>query len=187
MAKKSKIYTGGGDKGMTSLVGGVRVPKTHLRIEAYGTIDELNSFIGLLMTRLGDDSTLQMLQFIQDKLFLVGGFLATDPEQTDFKMENVAENDILILENAINVIDEDLPRLHTFVMPRGCASSALAHVCRTVCRRAERAIVRLAEKEHVDENIFVFINRLSDYLFVIARKENLLITGEEVFWKNNAK
>jgi cob(I)alamin adenosyltransferase len=187
MAKKSKIYTGGGDKGMTSLVGGARVSKTHLRIEAYGTIDELNSFIGLLITEVEEFSTLEILRFIQGKLFAVGGYLATDAEQTDFKPESVGENDILRLENAINLIDEDLPRLHSFVMPSGCPSSALAHVCRTVCRRAERAIFRLAEKEHVDENIFVFINRLSDLLFVIARSENLLRTGEEVFLDNVIK
>jgi cob(I)alamin adenosyltransferase len=187
MAKKSKIYTGGGDKGMTSLVRGARVSKTHLRIEAYGTIDELNSFIGLLITEIDEDSTLKILQFIQEKLFALGSYLATDTEQTDFKPESVSENDILRLEDTINQIDEDLPRLHSFVIPGGCSSSALAHVCRTVCRRAERAIYRLAEKEHVDENIFIFINRLSDLLFVIARKENLLKTGGEIFLGNGAK
>jgi cob(I)alamin adenosyltransferase len=187
MAKKSKIYTGGGDKGMTSLVGGLRVPKTHLRIEAYGTIDELNAFTGLLMTEIDEHATREILSFIQDKLFVIGAQLATDAEQTDFKIESVGESDIVKLEDAINRIDEELPPLHTFVIPGGCSSVALAHVSRTVCRRAERAIFHLAEKERVDENIFIFINRLSDLLFIIARRENQLKNGGEIFVNNRTK
>jgi cob(I)alamin adenosyltransferase len=186
MAKKSNIYTGGGDKGMTSLVGGLRVPKTHLRLEAYGAIDELNAFLGLLIAEIKEeDDVWRILRFIQDRLFTVGGYLATDGSgQTKAKTESIAERDILKVEEAINRIDEDLPRLHTFVIPGGCPSSALAHVCRTVCRRAERAICRLAEKENVDGNVSVFINRISDLLFVIARRENLLRKGEEIFLDN---
>jgi cob(I)alamin adenosyltransferase len=187
MVKKSKIYTGGGDKGMTSLVGGLRVPKTHLRIDAYGTIDELNAFIGLLVTEIEAFEIYELLHFIQNKLFAVGAYLATDKKQSDFKMESVTESDILRLEDAINRTDDDLPGLHTFVIPGGCPSTALAHVCRTVCRRAERTIFHLAEKENVDENVFIFINRLSDLLFVIARKESLLRNGEEIFLDNAIK
>jgi cob(I)alamin adenosyltransferase len=181
MVKKSKIYTGGGDKGMTSLVGGQRVPKTHLRIEAYGTIDELNAFVGVLITEIKDPATEKILRFIQERLFTVGAYLATDSEQSAFKGESIAADDILYLENAIDLTDEGLPRLHTFVIPGGCPSAAHAHVCRTVCRRAERAVLRLAEKERVDERIFAFINRISDLLFVISRKENLERNGEEIF------
>jgi cob(I)alamin adenosyltransferase len=187
MAKKSNIYTGGGDKGMTSLVGGLKVPKTHLRIDAYGTVDELNAFLGLLLTEIEENATWRILRFIQNKLFAVGAYLATDLEQTEIKIESVADDDILKVEDAINRIDEDLPRLHTFVVPGGCPSTALAHVCRTVCRRAERAIFCLAEKENVDEKVFIFINRISDLLFVIARRESLLRNGEEIFLDNKIK
>ncbi|MDR3253188.1 MAG: cob(I)yrinic acid a,c-diamide adenosyltransferase [Tannerella sp.] len=181
-----KIYTGGGDRGKTSLVGGYRVGKTHPRLEAYGTIDELNSFIGLLITEIDNDTTRDNLLFVQNKLFSVGSYLATDPTKTEYRIESrIDAESILRLEQAIDLIDARLPKMTAFVLPGGSRSAALAHVCRTVCRRAERQIYRLAETEPVEESVTVFINRLSDYLFVAARDECLSKKGEEIFWNNS--
>ncbi|MDR1523746.1 MAG: cob(I)yrinic acid a,c-diamide adenosyltransferase [Tannerella sp.] len=186
--EKSKIYTGGGDKGKTSLVGGFRVSKTHPRLEAYGTIDELNSFIGLLITEVDDREVCELLQFVQSKLFTVGSYLATDPSRTEYKIESQITGDsIKKIEEAIDRTDGRLPKLKSFVLPGGSRSAALAHVCRTVCRRAERNIYRLAETATVEEPVLVFMNRLSDLLFVIARSECLLKNGEEIFWNNTCK
>jgi cob(I)alamin adenosyltransferase len=186
--KKSKIYTGGGDKGTTSLVGGFRVPKTHQRLEAYGTIDELNSFIGLLIEEVEDSDTRELLLFIQSKLFTVGSYLATDPTKTEYKIEShITEDSIKRVEDAIDVIDGDLPKMTAFVLPGGSRSAALAHVCRTVCRRAERNIYRVMEANEVEEPVLVFMNRLSDLLFVIARRECLLKKDEEILWNNSCK
>ncbi len=178
-----KIYTGTGDKGETSLVGGQRVSKAHRRIESYGTIDELNSFIGLLMTALDDTQDLDFLTFVQHKLFTVGSYLATDPQTTELRVQSqVTPESITRIEREIDRIDEELPRMKRFVLPGGCRSASLAHVCRTVCRRAERRIYSLAEESEVEENVLVFINRLSDYLFVLARKECLRHNGKEILW-----
>ena len=186
--EKSKIYTGGGDKGKTSLVGGFRVPKTHPRLEAYGTVDELNSFIGLLIEEVNDGNTRELLRFIQSRLFTVGSYLATDPSKTEYKIEShITDDSIKKIEEAIDLIDSDLPKMTSFVLPGGSRSAALAHVCRTVCRRAERNIYGIAETDEVEEPVLVFINRLSDLLFVIARRECLLIKGEEIFWNNTCK
>lgn len=183
--KKSVIYTGTGDKGTTSLVGGQRVSKAHQRIESYGTVDELNSFIGLLMTSLEDQQDKDFLSFIQHKLFTVGSYLATDQETTDLRIESrVTPESITRIEREIDRIDAALPRLKAFVLPGGCRSASLAHVCRTVCRRAERQIYRLAEEHPVEEPVLVFINRLSDYLFVLARKECVGNNGNEIIWDN---
>ncbi len=180
------MKTGSGDKGKTSLVGGYRVAKTHPRLEAFGTIDELNSFIGLLETEIDDAEIQALLGFVQAKLFEVGSYLATDPSNTMYKTScGIANNSIQKVEEAINRIDSKLPEMKAFVLPGGTRSSALAHVCRTVCRRAERTIFRLTETEKVDANIFVFINRLSDLLFVIARKECVEKKDEEKFWDNH--
>ena len=170
--KKSKLYTGSGDKGTTSLVGGIRVSKAHPRLEAYGTIDELNAFIGLLITETGEKETQKLLLFIQSELFTVGGSLATDPLRNQCQIKScVTDDSIKRIEEAIDRIDSELPALKAFVLPGGTRAAALAHACRTVCRRAERAIFKLAETDEVEENIFVIINRLSDLLFVIARRE----------------
>ena len=186
--EKSKIYTGGGDKGKTSLVGGFRVPKTHPRLEAYGTVDELNSFIGLLIEEVNDSKTRELLLFIQSKLFTVGSYLATDPSKTEYKIESrITDDSIKKIEDAIDLIDRDLPKMTSFVLPGGSRSAALAHVCRTVCRRAERNIYRVTETDEVEEPVLIFMNRLSDLLFVIARKECLLKKGEENFWNNSSK
>ena len=174
---KSLIYTRTGDKGKTSLVGGQRVSKAHCRIESYGTVDELNSFIGLLMAEL------DFLIFVQHKLFTVGSYLATDQTNTELKIESrVTPESITKIEQEIDAIDEKLPKMTNFVLPSGCRSASLAHVCRTVCRRAERRIYTLAEEYEVEEPVLVFINRLSDYFFVLARKECLKNNGKEIIW-----
>jgi len=186
--EKSKLYTGGGDKGKTSLVGGFRVPKSHPRLEAYGTIDELNSFIGLLIEEIDNANMRELLHFIQSKLFTVGSYLATDPSKTEYKIESLITDDsIKRIEDAIDLIDSELPKMTSFVLPGGSRSAALAHVCRTVCRRAERNIYCIAETDDVERQVLVFMNRLSDLLFVIARRECLLKKGEEIFWNNSCK
>ena len=157
--KKSIIYTRTGDKGTTSLVGGQRVSKAHDRIESYGSVDELNSFIGLLITAL------------------------TDEKDTELKIESkVTPESIERIEREIDRLDNELPKMHAFILPGGCRSAALAHVCRTVCRRAERQIYRLAENCPVEEPVLIFMNRLSDYFFVLARKECINNNGKEIIW-----
>ena len=181
--KKSIIYTKTGDKGTTSLVGGQRVSKAHQRIESYGTVDELNSFIGLLITSLEDQGDKDFLSFIQHKLFTIGSYLATDQEKTELKIESkVMPETITRIEHEIDRIDSDLPRMTNFILPGGSRSASLAHVCRTVCRRAERQIYRLAETNPVEEPVLIFMNRLSDYLFVLARKECIQNNGKEIIW-----
>jgi cob(I)alamin adenosyltransferase len=171
--KKISIYTGQGDHGMTSLVGGVRVSKTHPRLEAYGTIDELNSFIGLLITEIEDNRIIGLMQSVQQTLFTVSASLATDTEKTKLKPNSlITDEDIRQLEQGIDLLDDELPELKEFILPGGCRSAALAHVCRTVCRRAERAMCRLNESIPADESALIYINRLSDLLFIIARYEN---------------
>lgn len=183
MVKKSIIYTGTGDRGTTSLVGGQRVSKAHQRIESYGTVDELNSFIGLLITALEDAEDKDFLSFVQHKLFTIGSYLATDQSTTELKIESkVTPESIARIEGEIDRLDSELPRMKAFVLPGGCRSASLAHVCRTVCRRAERQIYRLAETDPVEEPVLVFMNRLSDYLFVLARKECINNNGEEIIW-----
>lgn len=183
--KKSALYTGGGDKGMTSLVGGQRVSKTDQRIESYGTVDELNSFIGLLITELSDTRDIDFLRFIQHKLFTVGSYLATDQEETEFKVESgLTEENIRRIESEIDRLDSDVPKLNKFVLPGGCKSAALGHVCRTVCRRAERQIYRLASTCDIEKPVLVFINRLSDYLFIKSRHECIINHKDEIVWDN---
>ncbi len=181
--KKSLIYTRTGDKGMTSLVGGERVSKTDIRLEAYGTIDELNSHIGLLMAFIGDQDSSSLLYYIQNKLFTVGSYLATDPSFTSFRQESLlSEVSIEKVEEAIDMIDSRLPSLTNFVLPSGTNSASQAHICRCVCRRAERCILQLSEIHDVDEKIVRFVNRLSDYFFVLARKCNVDAGISENFW-----
>lgn len=186
--KKSDIYTRKGDSGSTSLVGGVRVPKTHVRLEAYGTVDELNSHLGLLETYLAEDRDKDLILFIQHKLFSIGSYLATDPDQTEYKPQSkLFAEDIVRLENEIDAIDETLPKMTAFIIPGGSRASAQAHVCRTVCRRAERRIWVLKSDQDIDELITTFINRLSDYLFILSRRLNLLTNRSEVFWNKSCK
>lgn len=183
MATKSGIYTKSGDKGKTSLVGGTRVSKTHIRLDAYGTIDELNSFIGLLICAITDEKDSDFLSFIQHKLFTVGSYLATETEAMPPKAASiVTESDIKRIEEQIDSIDSDLPKLNRFVLPGGSESAARAHICRTICRRGERLVYRVNEEYVVEETVLRFLNRLSDYFFVLARKE-CHRTGKEIFWE----
>ena len=183
MTKKSLIYTRTGDKGKTSLVGGARVKKTHVRLEAYGTMDELNSQLGLLYTYLTEEGDKKLILWVQHKLFSVGSYLATDQSNTALRIESqIADEDIHRLENAIDEADASLPPLKAFVIPGGSRGSAVCQVCRTVCRRAERRILTMAEEHEVTENVSAFVNRLSDYLFVLARKMNLLAETDEIYW-----
>lgn len=183
--KKSLIYTGGGDKGTTSLVGGQRVSKADKRIESYGSVDELNSFIGWLITQVEEDADKSFLSFVQHKLFTIGSYLATDQETTEVRIQShVTPESIQRIESEIDRLDAVLPKMRHFILPGGCPSSAAAHICRTVCRRAERQIYRLAETAPVEEPLLIFINRLSDYFFVLARKECILHNGDEIIWDN---
>lgn len=186
--KRSIIYTKTGDKGTTSLVGGMRVPKTHVRLEAYGTIDELNSHLGLLETYLTDEADKKIVFRVQNKLFSVGSYLATDQSQTELRMESrIEDEDIELLECAIDTIDNELPPLNDFILPGGNRGAALCHICRTVCRRAERRILVLAEECEIDPRVTAFVNRLSDYLFILARKLNHLTNTDEIFWNKSCK
>lgn len=177
-----KIYTKTGDKGLTSLIGGTRVPKFHLRIECYGTIDELNSYIGLVMCQPIDLHYQQMLKEIQDRLFTVGASLAADPEKSKMKIPDLLESDILLLETEMDVMNEELPELKHFVLPGGNSTVSYCHIARCICRRAERLTVHLATESFVDEKMTVYLNRLSDYLFVLARKLNMDFNNEENIW-----
>ena len=178
-----KVYTKTGDKGTTSLIGGERVAKCDCRVEAYGTVDELNSQLGLLYTYLTADEDKKLILWVQHKLFSVGSYLATDQTNTTLRIESqIADEDIQRLERAIDEADAMLPPLKAFVIPGGARGSAVCHVCRTVCRRAERRILAMAEEHEVTENVSAFVNRLSDYLFVLARKMNLLAETDEIYW-----
>lgn len=177
---KSIVYTKTGDKGTTALVGGTRVPKTHIRLEAYGTVDELNSFVGLLREQIKDSIILDHLAFIQHKLFSVGGYLAAEEEYAD-TIPSITEEDVLRLEQEMDRIDELIPRLNRFVLPGGSESSARAHICRAVCRRAERRIYDVSLQYPINDSILRFVNRLSDFFFMVARYE-CVKKGEEIFW-----
>lgn len=185
--KKSLVYTRTGDTGATSLVGGKRVKKNDIRIEAYGSVDELNSNLGLLAT----SSTLkaeqvELLRFVQNKLFNIGAYLATDNPDGDMtQCQGLSAADIERIESMIDSLDAVLPPLNNFVLPAGTRTAAHAHVCRTMCRRCERRIVNISDVTYVDPILLKFINRLSDYLFVLARYTNVSAQIEEMFWDKN--
>jgi cob(I)alamin adenosyltransferase len=164
-----KIYTKTGDKGQTSLIGGTRVPKHHLRIESYGTVDELNSYIGLIRDQQISDYQQSVLKEIQDRLFTIGSILASDPEKSKMKVPDLYLKDIELLEKEIDQMNEVLPELRHFILPGGSTVVSYCHVARCVCRRAERICVHLSEESQVDETVMIYLNRLSDYLFVLAR------------------
>jgi cob(I)alamin adenosyltransferase len=178
-----KIYTKTGDKGETSLIGGVRVPKYHLRIESYGTVDELNSYIGLVKDSLNDESITNQLQEIQDRLFTIGSVLASDPEKSKMKIPDLHEADIELLEKAIDLMNETLPDLTNFILPGGHIAASYCHVARCVCRRAERLVVHLSTETEVPEIVAVYLNRLSDYLFVLSRKIINDAGAKEIAWR----
>ena len=186
--KKSNLYTLTGDKGTTSLVGGLRISKNDPRLEAYGTIDELNAHIGLLRQMGNDPDDDALLLFIQNKLFVVGSYLATDTSFTQLRdASRLHPADIERIENRIDTLDATVPPLHAFLLPGGTAAAAQAHVCRTVCRRAERRIFFLAETTELDPEVLQYMNRLSDYLFVLARKLNFIDGVREKTWQKSCK
>jgi cob(I)alamin adenosyltransferase len=178
----SKIYTKTGDKGTTSLIGGTKVPKSHLRIEAYGTVDELNSYIGLCKDLIADKSVNSILQELQDRLFTIGSSLACDPvKEPKMKIPDLKEDDVLLLEKEIDRMNELLPTMKSFVLPGGHPTISHVHIARCVCRRAERCCVRL--EEETEPVILKYLNRLSDYLFVLARYMSHLLNVQEIPWK----
>lgn len=180
--KKSNLYTRTGDTGRTSLVGSSRTDKDAPRLEAYGTIDELNAHIGLVHARTADPDIRATLLGIQHRLFDLGAYLACPPDGTFTLPVGVSDDDILRLEAAIDTIDSRLPCLNSFVLPGGCVESAATHIARTVARRAERRIVSLSRVESVDPLAIRYVNRLSDYLFALARYENISRGLDEIFW-----
>jgi len=165
-----KIYTKTGDKGFTSLIGGTRVAKYHLRIESYGTVDELNSYIGLIRDQdiAGHDK--EILKQIQDRLFTIGSSLAADPERSKMVIPDLHMQDVELLEKEIDSMNEQLPELRHFILPGGSNAISFCHIARCICRRAERITVELATNSIVDEKVNIYLNRLSDYLFTLARK-----------------
>jgi cob(I)alamin adenosyltransferase len=182
-----KIYTKTGDSGNTGLIGGTRVPKNDIRIEAYGTVDELNAFIGLLASGLEAGQNKVFLKKIQFLLFAVGSHLATDQSQTKLHQSSVIrEENISEIEKEIDRLSENLPPLNYFVLPGDPSASSTAHVCRTITRRAERRILELKQqKSEIDNNILVYINRLSDYFFVLSRYIAINEGFNEFLWKND--
>lgn len=182
-----KIYTKTGDKGTTALLGGVRVSKGNLRLEAYGTVDELNSYIGLLNSFEVNKHHYPVLKNIQDSLFTMGAGLATASGKKIQKAPELVEEDIQLLEMAIDEMEETLPPLQNFILPGGHQEVSFCHIARTVCRRAERNIVTLHEAEGVEEIVIRYLNRLSDFLFVLARKMSKGLGAEEVEWRPRSK
>jgi cob(I)alamin adenosyltransferase len=179
-----KIYTRTGDKGQTSLIGGTRVPKFHPRIEAYGTIDELNSYIGLVRDHLEDEHLRAILLEIQDRLFTAESLIARDPDaEVKIKLPQLEDQDITLLEKEIDRMNENLPDLTSFILPGGHPVVSYCHVARCVCRRAERHTIRLAQVQPVEEIAIRYLNRLSDYLFVLARQTGKDFGANEIPWK----
>ena len=178
-----KIYTKTGDSGQTSLVGGTRVSKTELRIEAYGTVDELNSYVGLLRDQAVNDNRKDILKEIQDRLFTIGSILASEPEQTKKRIPDLHEGDIELLEKEMDKMDENLEPMRFFILPGGHQSVSFGHLARTVCRRAERIVLRLSQETEVNDLVIKYLNRLSDYLFVLCRMMIKELNIEEISWK----
>jgi cob(I)alamin adenosyltransferase len=178
-----KIYTKTGDKGETGLFGGARVPKNHIRVEAYGTVDELNSYIGLLRDLVDTPQYKAVLKDIQDRLFNIGSVLASDPSK-NMITPDIKLSDIQMLENEIDTMENDLPPLKNFILPGGHSTVSFCNIARTVCRRAERMVVALNTNENVTPSVMEYLNRLSDYLFVLGRKIGKDLSAEEVIWKS---
>ena len=191
--KITKVYTRTGDKGMTDLVGGVRISKTDPRIEAYGTTDELSSHLGLLAAMMVNDEhpleeEHQMLVRCQNNLFIIGSYLAIDQSQTPlYDFAKLPGGETTLLEKRIDQLMATLPEKQGFVLPGGTVSAAQCHVCRTVCRRAERRILELAQHAQVDDDIPQYVNRLSDYLFVLAKIINFNAGQSENLWQKTCR
>ena len=182
--KKSNIYTRTGDDGTTSLNGGTRVSKTDVRVEAYGSVDELNAQLGLLVTYLETEADRGVLRKVQNDLFAVGAYLATESGRAEERrMQGVSAADVAWLEQAIDEAEDGLPAWRGFVIPGGSRGAAVCHVCRTVCRRAERRILELAKRVEVRSEVCAYVNRLSDYLFVLSRKLLFIAGKDEIIWK----
>ena len=180
-----KIYTKTGDKGTTSLIGGTKVPKSHLRIEAYGTVDELNSYIGLCKDLLDDEDGKKVLLEVQDRLFTIGSSLACDPEkESKLLIPDLKETDVEWLEKEIDRMNEKMPEMKSFILPGGHPTISHLHIARCICRRAERCCVRIDEThpDH-DSMIIKYLNRLSDYLFVLSRYTGFLSNVHDIPWK----
>lgn len=184
-----KIYTKTGDKGTTALFGGTRVPKHHIRIDSYGTVDELNANIGLLRDQQIDSHSSEILLIIQDSLFTLGSMLATDPKKAMLKngkerlnIPKITTENIEQLEREIDLMNENLPQMTHFILPGGHQTVSVCHICRCVCRRSERLSAALYDLEPFDEHILKYLNRLSDYLFVLARKLSFDLQVDEIKW-----
>ncbi len=177
-----KIYTRKGDEGKTSLIGGTRVSKAHLRIDAYGTIDELNSYIGWIRDIAGKNQYNDVLLNIQDRLFTMGSLLAMDPDSGRMQLPQLSETDVMLLEKEIDSMDSQLPEMKHFILPGGHQAVSVCHVARCVCRRAERMVVLLRESTEIDPLILKYLNRLSDFLFTLARMYGKIYNAEETQW-----
>lgn len=180
-----KIYTKTGDKGSTSLIGGVRVPKNHIRIESYGTVDELNSQLGMVTDLAADEAVTGWIREVQDRLFTLGSELATAPDK-DIKMKlpDLHDSDVTWLEGHIDQMNEILPEMRSFIIPGGNAAASACHVARCICRRAERICVGMeGEGEHIPELAIRYLNRLSDFLFVLARYITHQAGGQDLPWR----
>lgn len=182
----SKIYTKTGDKGETSIFGGKRLLKDDTRIEAYGTVDELNSYIGLIRDNITEEATRELLKKIQDRLFTIGSNLASDPEKK-LITPDIFPADIELLEQQMDEMNQTLPALKHFILPGGHSLVSYCHIARCVCRRAERRVVSLSRQEQVEAIVVRYLNRLSDYLFVLARKLSQDLEVAEVAWKPRSK
>lgn len=180
-----KIYTKKGDRGETSLLGGSRVPKDHLRIESYGTVDELNSHLGLLRDMLKGDYHDELVR-IQNELFDLGSLLALEKGDHKFELKQIDGSQVEWLESEMDRMNEDLEPLKNFILPGGCLPASQAHVARVVCRRAERLLVSLSETEELEDTLIAYLNRLSDYLFVLARHITQSQGGDETIWNSGS-
>ena len=177
-----KIYTKSGDKGTTSLIGGTRVPKYDLRIESYGTVDELSAWIGLIRDQEIDKEIVVNLIEVQDRLFTIESMLACDTDPSKLQIAEIADQDIQFLEQQIDIMTKELPVLKSFLISGGHTIVSYCHIARTVCRRAERLVIRLSEEQNINSLILVYLNRLSDYLFVLSRKIGKDKNAEETHW-----
>ncbi len=178
-----KVYTKTGDKGETSLFGGKRVLKSNVRIEAYGTSDELNAWIGLIRSQKIKENHIKVLVEIQDRIFTLGAQLAADPDKPKLKLPRIEEGDILYLEAEMDSMDTELPPMTKFTLPGGNSIVSYCHLARTVCRRCERLIIELNQTAEVNDLVIKYVNRLSDYLFVLSRKLTAELNAKEEFWE----
>ena len=178
-----KIYTKKGDAGKTQLLGGTKTDKHDDRIEAYGNVDELNAFIGHIHDQKIRESHKEMLLFIQNKLFCIGSMISFDGSKEKIEIPKIHEKDVSRIEKEIDLIDESLPPIKNFILPSGHPLCSLCHIARTICRRSERSVSLLSSKTMLDKNIIIFLNRLSDYLFILSRSLLIENNGSEVYWK----